>query len=264
VDAPTLVDAMLGPGRLSAARAAQLMPGLHQAMKLANLNTINRRAMFLAQCGEESGSLRFTEEIASGSEYEGRADLGNTEPGDGVRFKGRTFIQITGRHNYAALSAWAHAKDIVPTPWFFVDHPVKLAGDQYVWLGPVWYWTVARPSLNGDADRGDVIAATYAVNGGQNGIDDRMHRWAVCKRLGSRLMDTATDVVDEEDEVLIIRDAGVTVAGNVAKDFPVLVTGSTCTTIEDHDTAAAAVKAGAKQLTVTHRDHQKIRRAASR
>jgi predicted chitinase len=260
MDAQTLVDAMLGPGRLTLARAQQLMPGLHEAMTLAKLDTVNRRAMFLAQCGEESGSLHATEEYASGAEYEGRADLGNTQPGDGVRFKGRTFIQITGRHNYTQLSAWAYDRGLVPTERYFVDHPGELAADKYVWLGPIWYWTVARPGLNGRADRGDVAGATQAINGGMNGYDDRLHRWTVCKQLGPRLMGDQIDNLEEDDEMWIIRDAG-DAKGN--KDYPVLVTGATATTIQDHDSAAALIKAGAKQVTVTHRDHQKIRRAAS-
>jgi putative chitinase len=57
--------------------------------------------MFLAQIGHESGYLQYVQELASGKAYEGRADLGNTSPGDGVRYKGRGLIQITGKRNYA-------------------------------------------------------------------------------------------------------------------------------------------------------------------
>jgi len=70
------------------------------AMSANQINTPRRQAHFLAQLGHESGSLRYTAELASGAAYEGRTDLGNTQPGDGPRFKGRGLIQITGRINY--------------------------------------------------------------------------------------------------------------------------------------------------------------------
>src|SRR5512145_1516576 len=77
---------------------------LTNAMREFNIDTPRRQAAFLAQIAHESGSLRYVEEIASGEAYEGRQDLGNTEPGDGKLFKGRGLIQITGRNNYKRLS----------------------------------------------------------------------------------------------------------------------------------------------------------------
>ena len=132
------------PG-LGAARATELNSGLNTALRLAGCTTVKRAAMFCAQVGEESISLTAPTELATGAEYQGRVDLGNTHPGDGVRFKGRGFIQITGRFNYGEFSRWAHAKGLVPSETYFIDHPGQLATDKYVWLGPIWYWTVARP-----------------------------------------------------------------------------------------------------------------------
>jgi predicted chitinase len=176
------------PG-LSGARAAELNSGLNTALRLAGCTTVKRAAMFCAQVGEESISLTAATELASGAEYEGRPDLGNTHPGDGVRFKGRSFIQITGRANYGKLSKWAHSERLVPSATYFVEHPAQLATDQYVWLGPVWYWTVAR-SMNRFADAGDIEGATRAVNGGLNGFGDRNNRWHLCLRLGNAILPT--------------------------------------------------------------------------
>ncbi len=189
------------PG-LGAARAAQLNSGLNTALRLAGCTTVKRAAMFCAQVGEESISLSAPTELASGAKYEGRADLGNTHPGDGVRFKGRGFIQITGRFNYGKLSGWAHSKGLVPSATYFVDHPLQLATDKYVWLGPIWYWTVAR-SMNPFADAENIKGATLAINGGLNGIDDRTFRWNLCLGLGNAILPTPAAAVILEDSMLL-------------------------------------------------------------
>jgi len=189
------------PG-LSTARAAELNSGLNTALRLAGCTTVKRAAMFCAQIGEESISLTAPTELASGAEYEGRADLGNTHPGDGVRFKGRGFIQITGRFNYGELSRWAHAKGLVPSATYFIDHPGQLATDKYVWLGPIWYWTVARP-MNHLADAGSIEDATRAINGGLNGIADRTNRWHLCLKLGNAILPTPASTAILEDSMLL-------------------------------------------------------------
>lgn len=172
------------------ARYTALLPAFNAAMLQANCTTVNRAAMWCAQLGEESGGLRWMEEIASGAAYEGRKDLGNIYPGDGVRFKGRGPIQITGRGNYTALSRWAYSCGYVPSATYFLDAPSLLSSDKYGFLGPVWYWTVARPRLNAYADAGDVQSATKAINGGLNGLADRQARWNECLRLGQALLPT--------------------------------------------------------------------------
>ena len=130
------------------------------------ITTPLRRAHFLAQIGHESGELRYTEEIATGAAYEGRADLGNTETGDGVRFKGRGLIQLTGRANYQAYGD-ARKKDFV-TP----ENYKQIATDPDLAVDVAcWFWN--EHSLNEKADKDDINGITQTINGGYNGLDDR-------------------------------------------------------------------------------------------
>lgn len=174
--------------RLSLDRYRQLLPAVSASLKACECTTVDRIAMWCAQIGHESGGLYYTEEIASGAAYEGRADLGNTQPGDGVRFKGRSWIQITGRSNYTRLSQWAASKGLVPNASFFVDNPAALAADEYAGLGAAWYWVVARPDINALSDRRDLETVTRRINGGTNGIDDRRDRYNRALALGEQLL----------------------------------------------------------------------------
>lgn len=184
--AETLARAM--GGSVSLERYAALLPAFTAAMREAGCTTVERAAMWCAQLGHESGGLQWMEELASGAAYEGRRDLGNVRPGDGQRFKGRGPIQVTGRHNYTALSTWAHSRGLTPSPTFFVDQPAQLASDRYGFLGAVWYWTAARQQLNALADARDINGATRAINGGTNGLDDRTTRYKRCLELGAALL----------------------------------------------------------------------------
>jgi hypothetical protein len=75
------------------------------AMRKWGIKTPLQKAHFLAQCAHESGNFIYTKEIwgpsAAQQRYEGRKDLGNTQPGDGFKFAGRGYIQVTGRANYS-------------------------------------------------------------------------------------------------------------------------------------------------------------------
>ena len=119
MDATTLAEAM---GRVPGVDYGALAGPFTEAMKAADITNVNRAAMWCAQLGHESVGLKYMREIASGAAYEGRADLGNVHPGDGVRYAGRGPIQITGRSNYGTLSRWAHGRGLVPSPTFFVDN----------------------------------------------------------------------------------------------------------------------------------------------
>ena len=134
-------------------------------MKKHAITKPRRMAHFIAQLAHETASFLYCEEIADGSGYEGRRDLGNTQPGDGRRFKGRGLIQLTGRANYTQ-----YARD---SGVDCIAHPELVASDPFVAVDVAcWYWT--RRRINRMADGDDVRAVTKAINGGYNGLDDRI------------------------------------------------------------------------------------------
>jgi len=132
-----------------------------------------RAAAFLAQIAHESGQLKYTQEIASGKAYEGRKDLGNTQPGDGVKFKGRGLIQITGRANYAAIS-----KDLGVN---FIDKPELLEGPLYAAESAGWFWKLK--GLNALADIPNFEVITRRINGGLNGYAERLEYYKKAKEV---------------------------------------------------------------------------------
>lgn len=172
--------------------ATEILPTMQSGLQQAECTNPLRIAMFIAQTGTESANFDATEEYASGAEYEGRADLGNTEPGDGVRFKGRTWIQITGRHNYGQFSQWAFDNGLVPTSTYFVDNPTELSDLKWAGIGAAWYWTVARPTINSFCDQGDVVTVTHLINGGENGLADRQTRYTRAMAQGDQLLTLLT------------------------------------------------------------------------
>lgn len=105
---------------------------LNYFMPKYGIDTNKEVAAFIAQIGHESGQLRYVEELASGKAYEGRKDLGNTQVGDGIKFKGRGLIQITGRANYTQLS-----KDLGED---FVKNPSLLSTPKYAVQSACWFW----------------------------------------------------------------------------------------------------------------------------
>lgn len=138
---------------------------LVKSMKQYEITKPLRIAHFIAQIGHETASFRYAEEIADGENYEGRTNLGNTKPGDGKRFKGRGLIQLTGRANYTEYS-----KDSGED---YVSNPRKVATDPFVAVDVAcWYWK--KRNLNQLADQDDVKGVTKRINGGYNGLDDRI------------------------------------------------------------------------------------------
>lgn len=137
--------------------------------------TPQRLAAFLAQVGHESGSLRHAREVwgptPAQQRYEGRRDLGNSQPGDGALYRGRGLIQITGRANYRAAAERMRA---LGAPDFEAD-PSALESPRWAaWSAAEWW---SAHGCNELADRGDFEALTRRINGGVNGLDDRRKRW---------------------------------------------------------------------------------------
>lgn len=136
-------------------------------------------AQFLAQVMHESGNLRYVREIwgptAAQKRYEGRKDLGNTQPGDGKRFMGRDVIQVTGRANYRALTAWVRQKFGARVD--FEKTPESLEREEWLGIGAIWYFLAARPKLIGYCRDGNIEMVTRQVNGGLNGYADRLRKY---------------------------------------------------------------------------------------
>ena len=179
-------------------------------------------AAIMAQCKHESGRFKYLCEIASGAAYEGRADLGNTQPGDGIKYKGRGFIQLTGRNVYKQMTKYFNAGiDFEQSPelvqslewaarsvlYFFnvfkgksgaggIKDPatgIKIYTDGLTLSSPNYPWD-------------DVKRLTYIVNGGQNGYAERKQFY---------------------DEYLAkFKENGITPAGVVGTSSGVLVDGS--------------------------------------
>jgi len=159
-------------------RALIFIHPLNRAMALDGIDSAVRVAAFLSQIAHESGELRYVRELASGEAYEGRKDLGNTQPGDGPRFRGRGLIQVTGRHWYQ------RATDDLGVP--FVHNPALMELPVHAARVSTWWWRVN--GVNALAETLDIRRITRRVNGGYNGLESRRAYYeTACRVLGVRL-----------------------------------------------------------------------------
>ena len=158
---------------LARPRAAAFLAPLNAAMLEFGITTPARQASFLSQVGHESGQLRYVRELASGQAYEGRADLGNVRAGDGARFRGRGLIQVTGRANYAACGK-VLGLDLLAQPEL-LEQTVNACRS----VG--WFWQMK--GLNALADAGDQVKVTRRINGGVNGLAERLAMFSVAQRV---------------------------------------------------------------------------------
>jgi len=156
---------------LPAAKRALYLPHLNAAMEAHDVDTPLRTAAFVAQLAHESGEFRWMEEIwgptAAQLRYEPPSPLatklGNTQAGDGKRFKGRGPIQITGRFNYATFGGLLGLD--------LVGNPALAATPEVAFATAGLYWQ--RNGLNELADARDFVTITRRINGGTNGLADR-------------------------------------------------------------------------------------------
>jgi putative chitinase len=176
---------------------AKWLQPLNDTFAKYNINTLQRQAAFIGQCGHESNSFKTLEEnlhysagalmrvwpsrfpdantaekydnnpeMIANKVYGGRADLGNTQDGDGAKFHGRGLIQLTGRSNVTVCG------DALGQP--FADHPELLLEPQWACMSAGWFWN--KRNLNELADNEDWTSITKRINGGTIGLQDRIDR----------------------------------------------------------------------------------------
>jgi putative chitinase len=172
-------------GRNASDNMRSVIEGLRRFGKSAGLSAPHCLAHYLAQLCHESGAFRYDREVWGPTKaqlgYEGRKDLGNTQPGDGKKFMGRTGIQNTGRGNATRFRDWCRDQGFAPPD--FAENPDAMNTDPWEGLSPIWYWTVGNPtgkSLNRLADKNDIEMITRRVNGGLNGYADRLAWFTKC------------------------------------------------------------------------------------
>ena len=164
------VDELLKIG-INKTKANEFVNYINATMEAYNINTCKRKLHFLAQIRHESSDFKFLHELASGSDYEKREDLGNTNEGDGKRFKGRGLIQITGRKNYKAYG------DYKKIDFTKGNNNLKLENKGYAVDSAGWFWSkYLNVDLNIYADLDDLFYISYRINGGFNGFYDRKQK----------------------------------------------------------------------------------------
>lgn len=176
----------------------EIVNKMNKLFPLYNITTHERVASFVAQCGHESGGWRvFTENLNYSANalnsvfpkyfknagrdankyarkpekianvvYANRMGNSDEQSGDGWKYRGRGPIQLTGKNNYKKFSKFANV-DFVANP------DLITANIGYLLLSAIWFWN--ENNLNQYADKNDIKAQTKRINGGYNGLDERLH-----------------------------------------------------------------------------------------
>ena len=203
----------------------EIVDSLNKILPEYNIDRPKRIAMFLAQTGHESGGFRVFEENLNYSAkalellfskyfknkdtnyyarrpekianiiYSNRMGNGDELSGDGWKYRGRGAIQITGRHNYELLSRDCNIDAVI--------HPDMLLEVNNSILSAVWYWN--KHDLNSYADLNDIKGSTRKINGGYNGLEDRITKY---KKILKYLTSEDIDIIglDLEEEFNNIHD----------------------------------------------------------
>lgn len=168
---------------------------VNKMLSIYNINTRDRLASFFAQCSHESGGFKYKEENLNYSAdalnkvfpkyfknagvdanayakqpekianrvYADRMGNGNEASGDGYKFRGRGYIQLTGKNNYTNF-----ANDIRKS----IDETITYLTTEIGALeSALWFWD--KNKLNSYADKDDITGMTKVINGGTNGLSDR-------------------------------------------------------------------------------------------
>lgn len=144
---------------------------LNNCLKRFNITTIQRLRHFISQCSYESGCGLYTKEVDPGYKYEWRKDLGNVYPGDGPKFKGAGYIQLTGRSNYQKFTNYLGDQNIM--------NGVDYVAATYPWMSAGFWWYSNNMNLLCDS-RASVEVITKVVNGGYNGLSERQRYYDIC------------------------------------------------------------------------------------
>lgn len=154
------------------ARSRKWAAPLTMAMEAGGITERKAVAAFIAQTGHETLSYNYVKELGGPkyfAKYEGRKDLGNDKPGDGVKYPGRGLIQITGKTNTLAVSLALFGDDRL------LKTPELLEQPEWACKSAVWFWNSRK--LTPLASAGEFEKVTRKINGGVNGLDDRKLRY---------------------------------------------------------------------------------------
>lgn len=171
---------------------ASLVEWINKICPDYEIDSAQELAHFLAQACHESDHFKTTREYASGRVYEGRLDLGNKFPGDGVRFRGRGIFQTTGRSNYLQLGIKKGQRDL------FINTPELLEQPEYAVWSACEYWKTRNLNDISNHPDSDILKKKYrkkvidvspiefisiTINGGYNGMEDRKKSYQRAKRV---------------------------------------------------------------------------------